>query len=157
MAANNQRIRIRLKAFDHRLVDQSTAEIVRTAKRTGSQVRGPIPLPTRIETMTLMAGYDLPVRAIREQISSAVDMIVHVDRLRDGSRRVVSITEIVGMEGDVVTLTDIFHFEQTGYENNNVVGQLRSTGLRPSFMTKIEAAGIHLPPSIFGVSTRRSR
>ncbi len=111
----------------------------------------------RIETMTLMAGYDLPIRAIREQIASAIDLIIQVDRLRDGSRRVVNITEIVGMEGDIITLTDIFQFEQTGYEDDKVIGELRSTGLRPSFMDKIEAAGIHLPTSIFGPIGRRTR
>jgi pilus assembly protein CpaF len=111
----------------------------------------------RIETMTLMAGYDLPIRAIREQIASAIDLIIQVDRLRDGSRRVVNITEIVGMEGDIITLTDIFQFEQTGYEDDKVIGELRSTGLRPSFMDKIETAGIHLPTSIFGPIGRRTR
>ena len=124
---------------------------------TTAHANSPRDVISRIETMTLMAGYELPIRAIREQISSAIDLIVHVDRLRDGSRRIVNITEIVGMEGDVVTLTDIFQFDQSGYEDNKIVGQLRSTGLRPSFMKKIEAAGIHLPPSIFGVSSRRSR
>jgi len=110
---------------------------------------------SRMETMTMMAGMDLPVRAIREQISSAIDMIVHEDRMKDGSRRVVNITEVAGMEGDVITTTDIFVYEQTGYESGKVVGRLRPTGLRPKFMDKIEAAGIHLPPSIFGVGDRR--
>ncbi|MBN2043604.1 MAG: CpaF family protein [Anaerolineales bacterium] len=109
----------------------------------------------RIETMTMMAGYDLPVKAIREQIASAVDVIVHSERLRDGSRKVVSITEVAGMEGDVVTLTDLFVFEQSGYEEGKVIGRMRPTGLRPKFMDKIEAAGIHLPPQIFGIGTRR--
>ncbi len=109
----------------------------------------------RIETMTLMAGFDLPVRAIREQIASAVDLIVHADRLKDGSRRTVSITEVSGMEGDVVVLTDLFIFEQTGYEGGEVIGRLRPTGLRPKFMDKLESAGIHLPPQIFGIGGRR--
>ncbi len=109
----------------------------------------------RVETMTMMAGFDLPVRAIREQISSAIDLLVHEERLRDGSRKLVSITEVAGMEGDVVTLTDLFVFEQTGYENGKVMGRLRPTGLRPKFMDKIEAAGIHLPPQIFGIGARR--
>ncbi len=99
---------------------------------------------SRIETMTLMAGMDLPVRAIREQISSAIDVIVHQERMRDGSRKVVSITEVSGMEGDVITTTDLFVFEQMGYENGKIVGKLRPTGLRPKFMDKIEAAGIHI-------------
>lgn len=109
----------------------------------------------RIETMALMAGLELPVRAIREQISSAIDLVVHQERMRDGTRRVVNITEVSGMEGDIITMTDVFLFEQTGYENGKVVGRLRSTGLRPKFMDKIEAAGIHLPASIFGVGERR--
>ncbi len=109
----------------------------------------------RLETMTLMAGMDLPVRAIREQIASAVDLVVHQERLRDGSRKIVNITEVSGMEGDVITMTDIFVFEQTGIREGKVIGQLRPTGLRPKFMDRIEAAGIHLPPSIFGVGERR--
>jgi len=109
---------------------------------------------SRMETMTLMAGMDLPIRAIREQISSAVDLIVHQERMRDGTRKVVNITEVSGMEGDIITTTDIFTFEQTGYENGKVMGRLRPTGLRPKFMDKIEASGIHLPPSIFGVGGR---
>jgi pilus assembly protein CpaF len=109
----------------------------------------------RLETMTMMAGMELPVRAIREQVSSAIDMIVHQERMRDGSRKVTNISEISGMEGDVITMTDIFAFEQTGYENGKVVGRLRPTGLRPKSMDKIEAAGLHLPPSIFGVGSRQ--
>ncbi len=109
----------------------------------------------RLETMTLMAGMELPVRAIREQISSAIDLVVHQERMRDGSRKVSYITEVSGMEGDVITTTDIFIFEQTGYENGKVMGRMRPTGLRPKFMEKIEAAGIHLPPSIFGVGNRQ--
>jgi pilus assembly protein CpaF len=110
---------------------------------------------SRLETMTMMAGMELPVRAIREQVSSAIDLIVHEERLRDGSRKVVNITEVSGMEGDVITMTDIFIFEQTGIEDGKVIGRLRPTGLRPKFMEKVEAAGIHLPPSIFGVGERR--
>lgn len=110
---------------------------------------------SRIETMTMMAGMELPIRAIREQISSAIDLVVHQERLRDGNRKVVNITEVSGMEGDVITMTDIFVFEQLGYENNRVVGRLRPTGLRPKFIEKIEASGIHLPPSVFGIGTRR--
>lgn len=109
----------------------------------------------RMETMTLMAGMDLPVRAIREQIAAAVDLIVQQERMRDGTRKITNITEINGMEGDVITLTDIFIFEQSGYENGRVVGRLRPTGLRPKFMDKIEASGIHLPPSVFGVGGKR--
>jgi pilus assembly protein CpaF len=109
----------------------------------------------RIETMALMAGLELPVRAIREQVSSAVDMVVHQERMRDGTRKVVNITEVSGMEGDVITMTDVFLFEQSGYENGKVIGRLRPTGLRPKFIDKIEASGIHLPASIFGIGERR--
>lgn len=108
----------------------------------------------RLETMVLMAGMDLPHRAIREQVQSAIDLIVQLERLRDGSRRVTSITEVQGMEGDVITMADIFKFEQTGFEDGTVIGRLRATGIRPKFMDRIEQAGIHLPPSIFGVAQR---
>lgn len=110
---------------------------------------------SRIETMTMMAGMDLPARAIREQTAAAIDLVVHQERMRDGTRKVVSITEISGMEGDVITMTDLFVFEQTGYEDGKVMGRLRPTGLRPKFMEKIESSGIHLPPSIFGIGERR--
>ena len=116
---------------------------------------GPRDTLSRLETMTLMAGMDLPSRAIREQISSAIDLVVHQDRMRDGTRKVVNVTEVSGMEGDVITMTDIFVFEQTGIENGQIVGRLRPTGLRPKFMDKLEASGIHLPPSIFGIGERR--
>jgi pilus assembly protein CpaF len=109
----------------------------------------------RLETMTLMAGMELPVRAIREQVSSAINLVVHQERMRDGSRRVTNITEVAGMEGDVITTMDIFVFEQTGFENGKVLGRLRPSGLRPKFMDKLEGAGIHLPPSIFGVGSRQ--
>ncbi len=116
---------------------------------------GPRDTLSRLETMTLMAGMDLPSRAIREQISSAINVVVHQERMRDGTRKVVNITEVSGMEGDVITMTDIFVFEQTGVENGQIIGRLRPTGLRPKFMDAIEAAGIHLPPSIFGIGERR--
>jgi pilus assembly protein CpaF len=116
---------------------------------------GPRDTLSRLETMTLMAGMDLPSRAIREQISSAIDLIVHQERMRDGTRKVVSLTEVSGMEGEVITMTDLFLFEQTGFENGQIVGYLRPTGLRPKFMDKIENSGIHLPPSIFGIGDRR--
>lgn len=109
---------------------------------------------SRLETMVLMSGMELPHRAIREQVASAIDVIIQLSRMRDGSRRVTSITEVQGMEGDVITLADIFKYEQTGFENNKVIGRLRPTGLRPKFMDRIEQAGIHLPPSIFGVAQR---
>jgi pilus assembly protein CpaF len=109
---------------------------------------------SRLETMVLMAGMDLPHRAIREQIAAAIDLIVHQDRMRDGTRKITSISEIQGMEGDVITMSEIFRFEQTGLENGKVIGRLRATGLRPKFMHKIQEAGIMLPPSIFGIGTR---
>lgn len=109
---------------------------------------------SRIETMTMMAGMDLPTRAIREQIASALELVCHLERMRDGTRKVTYISEIQGMEGDVITMTDIFVFEQTGLENGKVIGRLRPTGLRPRFMEKIEQSGIHLPASIFGVGER---
>jgi pilus assembly protein CpaF len=109
----------------------------------------------RVETMTLMAGMELPVRAIREQIASAIDLVIHQERLRDGTRKVVNITEITGMEGDIITMTDLFVFEQTSFEDGRVIGRLRPTGLRPKFMEKIDASGIHLPASLFGIGERR--
>ena len=116
---------------------------------------GPRDTLSRLETMTLMAGMDLPSRAVREQIASAIDLIVHQERMRDGTRKIVNMTEISGMEGEIITMTDIFVFEQTGIENGQIMGRLRPTGLRPKFMDKIEAAGINLPPSIFGIGERR--
>ena len=109
----------------------------------------------RLETMVLMAGMDLPHRAIREQIAAAVHLVVHQDRMRDGSRKVTSVSEIQGMEGDIITTSEIFRFEQTNIENGKVIGRLRPTGLRPKFMWKLQEAGIMLPPSIFGIGTRR--
>ncbi len=109
----------------------------------------------RLETMVLMAGMDLPIRAIREQISSAIQLVVHQDRMRDGTRKVVSVTEIQGMEGDIITMSEIFGFEQTGVEDGTVIGRLRPTGIRPKFIRQIQAAGIMLPPAIFGIGQRR--
>ncbi len=108
----------------------------------------------RLEVMCLMSGMDLPIRAIREQIASAVNLIVHQERLRDGTRKITKVTEIQGMEGDIITMSDIFEFEQTGVEAGKVIGRLRPTGLRPKFIDAIEAAGIHLPPSVFGIGQR---
>ena len=104
----------------------------------------------RLETMVLMAGMDLPLRAIREQIASAVDLIVHQNRLKDGSRKIVNITEVQGMEGDVIVMQDIFVFEQTGVVEGKIQGRLKPTGIRPKFVEKFEVAGIHLPPNVFG-------
>jgi pilus assembly protein CpaF len=116
---------------------------------------GPRDTLARLETMVLMAGMELPSRAIREQVASAINLIVHQERMRDGTRRVTCISEISGMESEIITMTDIFQFEQTGIENGQIIGRLRPTGLRPKFMDRIEAAGIHLPASIFGIGERR--
>jgi pilus assembly protein CpaF len=105
---------------------------------------------SRLETMVLMAGMDLPLRAIREQISSAVDLIVHQNRLKDGSRKITNITEVQGMEGDVIVMQDVFVFEQTGVEEGKIQGRLKPTGIRPQFVERFETLGVHLPPNIFG-------
>jgi pilus assembly protein CpaF len=110
---------------------------------------------SRLEVMCLMAGMDLPTRAIREQIASAVDLICQQSRLRDGSRKVMYITEVQGMEGDMITMSDIFTFEQTGFEAGKIIGRIKPTGIRPKFIERIEDAGIHLPPSTFGLGSRR--
>jgi len=100
--------------------------------------------------LVLMAGMDLPVRAIREQIASAVDLIVQQNRLKDGSRKITHLTEVQGMEGEIITLQDIFIFQQKGTdEKGKIIGQLRATGIRPKFMDRLEAAGIELPAEIF--------
>jgi pilus assembly protein CpaF len=105
---------------------------------------------SRLETMVLMAGMDLPLKAIREQIASAVDLIVHQNRLKDGTRKIVNITEVQGMEGDVIVMQDIFVFEQTAVLEGKIQGKLRPTGIRPKFVEKFDVAGIHLPPNVFG-------
>src|SRR5690349_17873716 len=107
---------------------------------------------SRLETMVLMAGVDLPVRAIREQIASAVDLIVQQSRLKDGTRKIVNITEVQGMEGDVIVMQDVFVFEQTGVVEGKIQGRLKATGIRPKFVEKFEVMGIHLPPGLFGFS-----
>ena len=104
----------------------------------------------RLETMVLMAGMDLPLRAIREQISSAVDLIVHQNRLKDGTRKIANITEVQGMEGDVIVMQDVFVFEQTDIVEGKIKGRLKPTGIRPHFVEKFDVMGIHLPPNIFG-------
>jgi pilus assembly protein CpaF len=119
---------------------------------TTGHANTPRDMLSRLETMVLMAGMDLPVRAIREQISSAVDVIIQQSRMRDHSRKVTHITEVQGMEGDKIILQDIFLFEQEAFDNGKVVGTIKPTGVRPKFMSKIEDAGIQLPPTIFGVN-----
>ena len=105
----------------------------------------------RIETMVLMAGMDLPLRAIREQITSAVDLVVHQGRLADGTRKITKITEVVGMEGDTITMQDVFTFEQKGMnEKGYIIGRHIPTGIIPDVMNKIKSYGEKLPPDIFG-------
>jgi pilus assembly protein CpaF len=108
----------------------------------------------RLENMVLMAGTDLPHRAIREQIAMAIDLIVQTARMRDGSRKIVSLTEIQGLEGEVITTTELFKFEHYGMEGGKIVGRLVPTGIRPRFIDRLEEAGIRLPPSIFGIGRR---
>ncbi len=121
---------------------------------TTAHANSPRDTLSRLETMCLMAGMDLPVRAIREQIASAVQVVVQQSRMRDGSRKVVNVTEVQGMEGDVVVMQDIFQFEQTAFEGGKVIGRLKPTGIRPKFMDQIDQAGIRLPPNVFGVAER---
>ncbi|HEY5183364.1 MAG TPA: CpaF family protein [Actinomycetes bacterium] len=105
----------------------------------------------RIETMVLFAGYDLPLRAIREQVSSAIDLIVHQARFKDGTRHITHVSEVVGMEGDIITLQDLFVFDHhMGFdEHGRSLGQLKSTGLRPRFLEKLSDAGVDVDPRIF--------
>jgi len=107
----------------------------------------------RLETLVLMAGMDLPLKVVRQQIASAIDLIVQQTRLRDGSRKVTAITEVAGMEGETVVLTDIFKFEQTGVTTEGkVLGDLKPTGIRPLFSSRLEAAGMKLGPEVFGAN-----
>jgi len=107
---------------------------------------------SRLETMSMMAGLDMPLIAIRTQIAAAIDLIVHMERLTDGTRKVTHITEVPRMEGDIVTLSDIFKFDQTGVSSKGkILGEMEATGLRPLFTPKLEAAGYRLRGEIFGV------
>jgi pilus assembly protein CpaF len=104
----------------------------------------------RVETMVLMAGYDLPVRAIRQQVSSALDMICHIERMEDGSRRVTAVTEVQRMESDVITMQDIFEFKIDSFAPDGTInGKLHPTGLRPIFLDKFAKRGIDLPAGLF--------
>ncbi|NPV27632.1 MAG: CpaF family protein [Firmicutes bacterium] len=119
---------------------------------TTAHANSPRDLLARLETMVLMAGMELPVRAIREQIASALDLIVHQSRLRDGSRKITYLTEVQGMEGDVIVLQDIFVYEQQGVDDHGrIIGRFRATGIRPKFIDRLEAAGIKLPAEIFRI------
>jgi pilus assembly protein CpaF len=106
---------------------------------------------SRLETMVLMAGYELPLRSIREQIASAVDLIVHTARLKDGTRKVVNITEVYGVEDEEILTQDVFVFEQTGIVDGKIQGELKPTGVRPTFMGQFKASGIRLPRGEFGI------
>jgi pilus assembly protein CpaF len=108
---------------------------------------------SRMETMTLMAGVDLPIKVIRSQIASAIDLIIHLSRLKGGRRCITYITEISGMESDVVVMTDIFKFEQTGVDSDGkVIGELKPSGIRPLFTPRLENNGFKLAPEVFGVN-----
>ena len=110
---------------------------------TTAHANSPRELMSRLETMVLMSGMDLPVKAIREQIHSAIDIVVHQSRMKDGSRKVVNITEVVGMEGDTITLQDIFTYKVEGIDSNGrTKGNFSSTGIRPNFLDKLTSSGI---------------
>jgi len=112
---------------------------------------------SRLETIALMGGVDIPILAVRNQIANAIDLIIHMDRLTDGSRKIINITEVPGQEGDLVTMLDIFHFEQSGMgPDGEILGRLRSSGLRPSFTPRLEMAGYKLGPEIFMAGGIRS-
>jgi len=106
----------------------------------------------RVETMVLMAGMDLPLKAIREQVASSIELIIHMERLKDGTRRVTQVSEVQGMEGDTVVMQDIFIFQQTGIRNGVVQGNLKPTGLRPKFLEKLVANSIDLAENTFDVA-----
>ena len=117
---------------------------------TTGHANSPRDMVSRMETMVLMAGMELPVRAIREQISSAIDLVIQQSRLRDGSRKITHLTEIQGMEGEVITMQDIFIFDQTGRDaNGKILGRFKPTGIRPKFVEKLLANGIKLPAELF--------
>jgi pilus assembly protein CpaF len=108
---------------------------------------------SRLETLVMMAGMELPVKVIREQVASAIDVIVQQSRMKDGSRKVTAITEVAGMEGETIVLTDIFKFEQTGLgADGKILGDLKATGIRPLFTPRLEAAGFKLGPEVFGAN-----
>ncbi len=109
----------------------------------------------RLETMVLMTGYQLPLRAIREQIASAVDLIVHTARLKDGTRKIVSMTEVYGIEDDEILTQDIFEFQQTGVRDGKIEGELVPTGHRPTFMSQFARNGVELPPGEFGIPSEK--
>ncbi len=104
----------------------------------------------RLETMIMMGGLDLPIKAMRQQIASAVDLIIQANRLQGGPRKITSITEVLGMEQDIIIMQDVFRFKQLGIDQNGrAFGQFEATGVRPTFMARLEAAGIKLPSNLF--------
>jgi pilus assembly protein CpaF len=107
---------------------------------------------SRLETLVLMAGMDLPINVVRKQVASAVDLIVQQTRLKDGSRRVIAVSEVAGMEGDTIVLSDIFKFKQEGIKDGKIIGQTEPTGLRPNFAPRLEAAGFKLGAEVFGAN-----
>jgi pilus assembly protein CpaF len=117
---------------------------------TTGHANSPRDMLARLETMVLMAGMDLPIKAIRQQVAAAIDMIVHESRLRDGSRVVTHVTEVLGMEGDTIQLQDIFLFEQKGVDDNGkVIGEHYATGITPKCIARIEAEGVRIDKAIF--------
>lgn len=123
---------------------------------TTGHANGPRDILIRLETMVMMAGVDLPAKAIREQIANAINLIVHQERFRDGTRKITHITEIVGMESDTITLQDLFVYEQKGLdERGRVLGAHRSTGIVPHFMSQLEMSGAHIPVEVFRQSPGR--
>ena len=107
---------------------------------------------SRLETMVLMAGMELPLRAIREQIASAIDLIVQQERLRDGTRRVTSIAEVQGLEGDVIVMQDLYRFKRRGEKDGRILGSLEPTGIRPKFSERLEAVGLPIPAQLLGIT-----
>ena len=125
---------------------------------TTAHANSPRDALSRLETMVLMSGLELPVRAIREQISSAIDLIIQQSRMRDGSRKITHVTEVQHMEGNTITMQDIFRYQQQGYdENGKPVGHFISTGLKPNFMEKFEINGVELPEEFFAVQPESRR
>src|SRR5205823_7406108 len=120
--------------------------------RSGATLHANSPGDTqaRLETMIMMAGMELPMKAMRQQISSAVDLIIQANRLQGGPRKITSITEVMNMEQDVIIMQDIFRFKQLGIDSNaRAFGQFEATGVRPAFVTRLEQAGIKLPSNLF--------
>jgi len=103
----------------------------------------------RIEVMVMMAGMELPLKAIREQVASSIELVIHQERLKDGTRKVTKVSEVQGMEGDTIVMQDLFVYQFAGIQNGIVKGVLKPTGLRPQFLEKLVANGIEIPESVF--------